>query len=119
MIQSTRAIGKKLENLFLAHLQELEHTAKLSNNSGAVSGNGDVVSKYFQTECKKRNTKDFSIKEDVFSKLKRSIPTNNFERIAVLVNENSLGRVLVTLELKDFFRLAKTYIETKELHGTS
>ena len=58
MKESTRDKGKYLENMFLGYLKVYENNARLSNNSGAVSNNGDILSKYFQIECKNRSTKN-------------------------------------------------------------
>ena len=108
--KSTREVGTKLENLVLAYLQELEPNAQLSNNSGAVSGNGDIAnSRYFQIECKVKNTKNITIKQDVFEKLIKSIPMH-INRMPVLVNQNIDKKIYVTIEMKDFFKLAEAYI---------
>jgi hypothetical protein len=115
-MKSTREVGKQLENLVLAHLQAIEPRARLSNNSGAVSNNGDITnSDYFQIECKVKNTDSITIKNDVFKKLVKSIPMH-INRMPVLVNQNKEKYVYVTMEMRDFFKLADAFVQ-KEKHG--
>ena len=114
MKKSTREIGTVLETLFLAYLQEIEPKVRLSNNSGAVSNNGDITgSQYFQIECKVRNTKNITINSDVFEKLMKSIPMHT-NRMPVLVNQNIDKKVFVTMEMADFFKLASAFLKEEK-----
>ena len=107
---NTRKIGRKLENYFLGCIQELDSKARLTKNSGANLKKGDLdfsVGNYsFRVECKKRNTKDITVKKKVFDKLKSEIPTH-VNKIPLYVLENVTEDKYVVLELKDFIFLLK------------
>ena len=66
-------------------------------------------------ECKKRNTKDFTIKEDIWLHLNNNLPINT-SKFCFMVHENKNGKRLVTLDIEDFFRILNdtTDLGTKE-----
>lgn len=106
-MKSTREVGKKLENYVLAYLQEIDPTARLSNNSGAVSGNGDIIFSKAVVECKKRNTSSITIKRDVWMKLCKSILYNSV-KYPLLFIQNKHNEIYAVLQFNDFIRLLKS-----------
>jgi hypothetical protein len=103
-MKNTRAVGKKLENYTCASLKNTDARTKLSNNSGAVSGNGDILHVLYQVECKKRNTKSAKIDKKVWDKLCASIPIGS-TKCPLLVLENACGDRWAVMQLNDFERL--------------
>lgn len=101
---NTRKVGKKLENYVLEILQKTDSTAKLTNNSGAVSNNGDIQHKDFVCECKKRNTENVTIDRKVWRKVCSQIKIGSL-KTPVLFLENMHNERFVVLELNDFARL--------------
>ena len=99
-----REIGKKLEEYVLAKIKEIDPEARLSRNSGASNDYSDITCKFAFIECKKRNTKNFTIKEDVWNHLNNNLPINT-KKICFMVHENKNGKRLVTLDLEDFFEI--------------
>lgn len=103
-MKNTRAIGKKLENYTCASLSNIDKKTRLSNNSGAVSGNGDIINSHYVVECKKRNTESVKIDKKVWDKLCASIPIGSV-KCPLLVLENSSGEKWAVLQLNDFEKL--------------
>lgn len=104
--KTTKQIGAKLEEYVLFKIKEIDPQARLSRGSGCGNDHADIVNNFFYVECKKRNTVDFTIKEDVWLHLNNNLPINT-KKICFLVNENKNGKKLVTLDLDDFFRILK------------
>jgi len=104
-----KEIGKKLEEYVLAQVKLIDEHARLSRGSGCGNDYSDITSSLYFVECKKRNTKDFTIKEDVWLHLNNNLPINT-KKICFMVHENVNGKRLVTLDCEDFFRLLKEKI---------
>lgn len=103
-MKNTRAIGKKLEKYACASLSNVDSRTKLTNNSGAVSGNGDVQNSLYVVECKKRNTESVKIDKKVWDKLCSSINIG-VNKTPLLILENKFGEKWAVLQLNDFERL--------------
>ena len=84
--------GKELEKLIAKELN-----GYLTANSGAVFWNGDVVTNKFTIECKQWNTDSFSIKYDVWQKIKGE--ANKDRKEALYVTQNMSKEILVTMSL--------------------
>lgn len=105
-MKNTKEIGQLLEEYVLMKVKEIDPHARLSRGSGCGNDHADIVSNFCYAECKKRNTKDFTIKEDVWLHLNNNLPINT-TKYCFMVHENKNGKRLVTLDLDEFFRLIK------------
>jgi len=103
---STRDIGNKLEEWLVAYLEEIDPKTKQSNNSGAVSNDGDILNKYFVVEAKHRNVKDITLKSDIWRKLSSQIPIGS-QKIPLYVLRNEKNETFAVLDFKDFLELAR------------
>lgn len=113
-MKNTRAVGKKLENYTCASLKNTDARTKLTNNSGAVSGDGDIKNSLYIIECKKRNTESVKIDKKVWDKLCASIPIGS-SKCPLLVLENASGDRWAVMQLNDFERLnGRAYGKTKK-----
>jgi Holliday junction resolvase len=108
---NTRAIGRTLEQKIVNKFLEIGVKASLSKNSGCSGYNlGDVNNEYFICEAKQRNTKDISVKDEVWKKLVASLPLHS-KRKAIYVIGNKEDTVLCILSLEDMFEIIKGYLE--------
>lgn len=103
-MKTTKQIGAKLEEYVLLKVKEIDPNARLSRGSGCGNDYSDITSNFAFIECKKRNTVDFSIKEEVWNHLNYNLPINT-DKICFMVHENKNGKRLVTLDLEDWFRI--------------
>ena len=103
---STKDIGKKLEQWVLSRVKEIDPSARLSRGSGCGNDYADITTNFAFIECKKRNTKDFNIKEDVWKHLNNNLPIDT-EKFCFMVHENENGVKLLTLDADEFFRILK------------
>ncbi len=102
---NTHEIGRQLENYICEKFREIGINAYPSNGSGNKGSVGDISGlKDFGIECKKRNTKDITIKEEVWNKLVNEIPLSS-ERIPLYILENKNKKRWVCLDVEDFFRI--------------
>jgi len=101
---TTKDVGKKLEEYILYKVKEIDPNARLSRGSGCGNDYSDITCNFAFIEAKKRNTKDFTIKEDVWLHLNNNLPINT-KKICFMVHENKNGKRLVTLDVEDFFRM--------------
>jgi len=103
-----RKIGKKLEDYVVERIREILHDSLIrpTKNSGASSELGDIRCDKFIIECKKRNTKDVVLKEDVWTKLINEMPLGS-TRVPVYILENKNKKRFAVLNLEDFFNLIK------------
>ena len=103
---NNREIGNKLEQWVLVKVKAIDPSARLSRGSGCGNDYADITSNFAFIECKKRNTKDFNIKEDVWRHLNNNLPIDT-QKYCFMVHENENGIKLVTLDAEQFFRLIK------------
>jgi hypothetical protein len=99
-----REVGNVLEDYVVSKLLPLDKYAKRSSTSGAKGVKSDVVNKLFQVECKKRNTKDVTFKQDIWNKLASSLSIYSL-KIPLYVLENNSGNRFAVLNLDDFFEI--------------
>jgi len=109
-MKTTKEIGDKLEQYILAKVKEIDPQARIYSNCKQK----DIQCSFAFGECKKRNTKDFTIKEDIWLHLNNNLPINT-NKFCFLVNENISGRRLITMDVEDFFSLLKTLHNSGEL----
>ena len=101
---STHEIGKELENYVCEKFKEIGLNAYPSNGSGNKGSVGDISGVPFGIECKKRNTKDITIKEEIWNKLVNEIPLSS-ERKPLYILENKNKKRWVCMDINDFFNL--------------
>jgi len=99
-----RQYGNELENYVAEKFKRIDKTARRSPSSGASGSKTDVINDICFVECKRRNTKDFTIKEEYWTKLCASIPHKS-RKFPLYITENSKGHRLAVVDLEDFFRL--------------
>ena len=97
-----RDIGRKLEEYVLARIKEIDPNARIYSNKKQK----DIMCFFAYGECKKRNTKGFTIKEDVWLHLNNNLPINT-NKFCFLVNENINERRLITLDFDEFINLLR------------
>jgi hypothetical protein len=93
-----RRKGSELENYIAKRFNGYK-----TYNSGATHGNGDVITDLFTIECKHWNTDSYSIKYDVWNKLKEEADKDR--KLPLLVCQNKSEKILVTLSLNDFLEV--------------
>lgn len=101
---NTRETGKKLENYVSAILNEIDPKSRPTIGSGSKKEISDIVNEYFYVECKKRNTKDITLKKKVWDKLCAEIPIGS-QKIPLYILENESKDRFVVLDIKDFARM--------------
>lgn len=103
---STRETGKTLEEYVAMKLREVlgDISIRPTKNSGASTELGDIRCPDYLIECKKRNTKDITIKEDVWEKLISELPLGSI-RVPIYILENKNKKRWAVLNLEDFFNL--------------
>jgi len=105
-MDNKRKIGDKLEKYIVSYLQEIDPKTKQSNNSGAISNNGDIQTSKFLIECKHRNTKNLTIQKKTWDKLCGQIPVGS-NKIPLLIMRNIDNEVFAVLGFKDLIQLLK------------
>lgn len=81
--------------------------ARPTKGSGNGNENADIYTTFpYMVECKERNTKDITIKINVWEKNKADIPLNS-PQIPLLVLENKDGKRFCVIEADDFFNILK------------
>jgi len=113
-MKNTREIGRELENIIVQKFNEIGIKASLSKNSGCGGYNlGDINVDDWIIEAKKRNTKDVTLKNDVWKKLIESIPLHS-KRRAMYVLGNQDNRVWCVLDIDTMFEIIKGWKQTEE-----
>jgi hypothetical protein len=107
-MKNTKQIGKKLEEYILTKVKKIDSQARLSRGSGCGNDYSDITCNFAYIECKKRNTIDFTIKEEVWNHLNANLPINT-KKFCFMVHENKNGKRLVTLDSEEFFRIIYNY----------
>ena len=104
----------KLELYVAERLKEIYRYSRPTIASGATPvEKGDVKNPYFLIECKDWNTKSFSIKDDVWYKLKGQAAEVYKDPIYIV--ENKSGNKLAIMDFNDWVSMV---IELMELrHG--
>ena len=82
---------------------EIDTNSRVTKGSGAVKGNGDVLSNIFMAECKFRTTDSFTINYKVIRKVRQE--ASLLGKIPLLVNRNKAGETLVTMTLGDLLNI--------------
>ena len=111
MDKNTRQIGRELEQKIVNKFLEIGVKASLSKNSGCSGYNlGDINADDWIIEAKKRNTKDVTLKSDVWKKLVESVPLHS-KRKAMYVLGNEEDTIWCVLSIEDMFEIIKGYLE--------
>ena len=105
-MDNTREVGRKLEEAVLLKVKEIDPNARLTRGSGQGNEYSDISSSFSYIECKLRNTKDFTIKEDVWKHLNFNLPINT-NKFCFMVHQNVNKVRLVTLDMDTFFEILK------------
>lgn len=93
--------GKQLELDICEEFKRIGVKASRTPGSGNKGSVGDINNNFFGVEAKYRNTKDITIKEDVWRKLKKEIPLHS-ERVPLHVIRNKNDETFAVLKLSDF-----------------
>jgi len=91
---------EKLQEDTKQKLHEVDGPARVTVGSGAVKGNGDVISKRLMIECKQRNRKNIIIDRDVWKKIVAEAEL--LDRVPGIVSMNESKEKLISLRLDDF-----------------
>jgi len=102
--------GRKLENFICELFKDLDSKSRPTVGSGNSKEVADIINKYFYIEAKKRNTKDITIKSDVWNKLCSEISIGSL-KTPLYILQNIKNETFVVLDVKDFVRVAKAYIK--------
>jgi DNA-directed RNA polymerase subunit RPC12/RpoP len=104
----------RLEMYVAAKLEEVYKYSRPTIASGATPvEKGDVKNPYFLIECKDWNTNSFSIKDDVWHKLKAEAAADQMKDPVYIV-ENAKGNRLAIMDLEDWFNLIYELLEYRE-----
>lgn len=113
--KSTKEIGSELEQLVVAHLQEIDPKVRLTKASGAKSEKGDIATGNLRLkiEVKVRNTNNCIIERKWWLKLNRELNIYNLDT-PVLVLENKHKEIFCVMDIKDWISLLKQATQRKE-----
>ena len=103
-----KEIGKKLEEYILSKVKEIDPQAQIYSNCKQK----DIMCNFAFGECKKRNTKNFTIKESTWLHLNNNLPINT-NKFCFMIHENINNKRLITLDCEDFFRLLYELFELR------
>ncbi len=110
-MKTTVQVGRELENYVVELFKRIYPKAKRSKGSGNKGQAGDIAGQdMFVVECKKRQTKNITIKEDVWKKLNNEIPLHS-TRLPLYILENANGVRLAVLDVDHFFNILSVYME--------
>ena len=112
MKKTTIEIGKELEDNIAMRFQLLGYEyARRSKGSGNKGEAGDIGGQDLAVvECKKRNTKNITIKEDTWNKLCKEIPLHS-DRFPVYILENMNKKRWAVIEVGKLFELLSFYVD--------
>lgn len=91
---------KRMQQRVRDAFREMDPPANETAGSGAVKGNGDVISSSFVIECKLRNTKNYTIEQEHLDKIK--LEAAFLKKTAIIASENNSGEILISMTLADF-----------------
>jgi hypothetical protein len=111
---NTRAIGRKLENIVSAYLESIDKKSRPTIGSGSKTEIGDILNKNFYVECKYRNTKDVTLKQDVWDKLCSEVPLSS-TKIPIYVLKNNTNQIFVVSDIKDFINIIEKAFKEKSV----
>jgi hypothetical protein len=107
--RTTRDKGKFLEDKVNGILPCFRPT----NNSGAVSGNGDLQNDDFIIDCKNiESSGTISINKKELDKVRQQ--ASNYNKAWMLVHRNKHGDITITLDLDEFAEIYLGFIEYME-----
>ena len=108
--KSNSEYGRELEQYVSNKFIDLGHKyARPSKGSGNKGEAGDVSGQSLVVcECKHYNTKDITIKEDVWKKLNNEIPLHS-SRFPVYFLQNGENRRLAVIDIDLFFQLLDSH----------
>ncbi len=98
--------NNQLELYIVEKLKPLDPNARPTKASGASTELGDVYNTLFFVECKQKHTSNninVHYKKE-YLKLLNETPINTKKPVFV-ATENNEGKVFITMEAEDFFRL--------------
>jgi hypothetical protein len=102
-----------LELYVAEKLKKIYEYSRPTIASGATPvESGDIKNPYFNIECKIRNTYSYSIKDDVWAKLK--IEAARDSKDAVYIIENANKNRLAIMDLEDWCNLVYELVELRE-----
>lgn len=96
-------LGRALERFIVGKFTTLFPGTKATNNSGAVSGNGDVIAGPWQIECKGTHRVNIQIKADDWDKARRQAWRHKREPVIIHSARDNL--TLATIDLETFLEL--------------
>lgn len=103
----------KLELFVAAMLEPMYKWSRPTIASGATPvEKGDIKNPYFTIECKDWNTNSFSIKDDVWKKLK--VEAAHESKDPVYVMENKRGNKLAVMDFMDWLNLVLELVEYRK-----
>jgi len=108
---TNKEYGNILENAVANKFMSIGYKyARPSKGSGSKGEAGDTAGQDIcVTECKQRNTKDISIKIDVWKKLCKEIPLHS-ERFPVYFLGNKDNERFAVVDIDTFFNLLECYL---------
>ena len=110
--------GKKLEEYVAEKLKGIYKYSRPTIASGATPAEkGDCKSPYFLIECKIRNTKSFSFKEDTWLETKGMAAESYKDPVYIIQNKN--GHRVVLLDFEDWISMVIELIELRKQTGTT
>jgi Holliday junction resolvase len=115
-MKSKKEFGNELEQRIANKFIELGYKyARPSKASGAKGERGDIsgVDGIATVEAKNRNTSNVTIKEAVWKKLCSEIPLH-IDSIPMYAVQNKEKTCLICLDIDDFFKIFKVYVENKK-----
>lgn len=109
---------KIFEQYIVERLKEIDPYCSRTPGSGNKGIKSDVKTNLpLQIECKQRNTKDITIRMDVWEKLKGTLPFY-LNKIPILALQNKDKKRFVVLELDSFINLFIEYWKLKNENNT-
>ena len=106
---NNKQFGKELEQGVCNLFNQIGIKAYLTKGSGNKGQAGDIQQDIFVVECKNRNTKDITLKKDVWDKLKHEIPLQS-SRLPLYILRNKSNDTYAVLDINDFFRILEGYL---------
>lgn len=112
-MKTKRQVGILLEEKVVDRLKEIEPNCRRTKGSGSATELGDILSKYILCECKQRDTKDVTIREEIWNKLLLELPISS-KRVPIYVLGNKNNKQWVCLDMNDFFDIFIKMIKSEE-----